>query len=123
MNLKASRFIVAGLLLVALCREPALAFRCGTKVVSIGDTTSEVINKCGDPDHVEVWEVERAGKRHYKSSPSPDTKQGTSGKSYSSKVHVVVEERLYNRGRQKCLRLLRFENGSLTKIEIGDRGF
>jgi len=124
MNLKAlCCAIVTGLLLVALSQEPALAFRCGTKVVSIGDTKSEVINKCGEPDDIQVWEVERARKRHYKSSPSPDTTPDTSGKSYSSKVHVVVEEWLYNRGRQKFLRLLRFENGRLTKIEIGNRGF
>ena len=124
MNFKAlCCIIVTGLLLVALSQEPALGFRCGTKVVSIGDTKSEVINKCGEPDHIEVWEVERGRKRHYKSPPSPDTTHGTSGKSYSSKVHVAVEEWMYNRGRQKFLRLLRFENGRLTKIEIGNRGF
>jgi hypothetical protein len=115
--------IVSGLFLVVLSQEPALGFRCGTKVVSIGDTKAEVINKCGEPDDVQVWEVERGRKRYYKSPETPDTTRGTSGKSYSSKVHVVVEEWLYNRGRHKFLRFLRFENGRLTKIEIGDRGF
>jgi hypothetical protein len=115
--------IFTGLLLVALSRGPAFAFRCGTKVVSIGDTQSEVINKCGEPDDIQVWEVERARKRHFKSLPSPDTTGRLSENSYSRKVHVVVEEWLYNRGRQEFLRLLRFENGKLTKIEIGNRGF
>jgi hypothetical protein len=32
------------------------AFRCGTQLVSQGDTRAEVIQKCGEPTFVDSWE-------------------------------------------------------------------
>jgi len=112
-------FILFVILLLAFGPAEADGFRCGTKLVKIGDTKAEVLSKCGEPDHIEVWEVERV-KKYY---DRPELPHRPHRKPYASKVHVTVEEWLYNLGRHKFMRFLRFENGRLKHIEIGDRGF
>ena len=37
----------------------SFAFRCGTSLVSEGDTRAVVTYKCGDPDYFDSWEEER----------------------------------------------------------------
>lgn len=103
----------------------SFAFRCGTKLVYEGDTRYEVQYKCGDPDHIEYWEEERVQKdfglrREY---------DKRTGQQYWTrpplfvKEKVRVEEWIYNPGPTEFIRYLRFENGILTDISTGDKGF
>ena len=38
-----------------LCEPEAYAMRCGTQLVRVGDSTSDVRAKCGEPTEISVW--------------------------------------------------------------------
>jgi len=40
-----------GILLLVACAETVQAFRCGHSIVASGDSTQEVLEKCGQPSH------------------------------------------------------------------------
>ncbi len=94
-------------------------------MVTEGDTRAEVRHKCGAPDSVESWEEERIGRdfssglffderiRRYRENRIP----------LLVNEHVRVEEWTYNLGSTRFIRYLRFENGILTDIFTGDRGY
>lgn len=104
------------LLAAALAAAPAWAdsFRCGTKLVTDGDSTDKVQALCGPPSDVtrsEVWRrpvIWRFGRPYYVSDqPAP----------------VAVEFWTYNLGPQKLMRRLRFEDGLVTGIETLGHGY
>ena len=99
------------------------AFRCGSWVISQGDTKFEVLSKCGDPDFVEYWEQVRI-RRDY---GRPRVYEDDYGRTYEEpryvKEYVDVEEWTYNFGPRKFIRYLRFENGKLRRIRTGDYGY
>ena len=64
-------------------------FRCGTKLVRVGDTKTDILNKCGTPT------MENAGRI------------GTGG----------VDVWVYNQGSSKTMKILRFTGPRLTSIE------
>jgi hypothetical protein len=91
---------------------------CGSEIVSTGDRNYDVLRKCGEPAHTEVWAEERI-RRDF-------------GYLFEENQHrvplfvrelVMTEEWEYNFGPQRFLRYLRFENGRLTKISLGDYGY
>ena len=105
--------LAAGLSLAAA--SPAFAFRCGTHLITEGDTRSKVIAYCGEPTEVEsrsailrrplVW----IGGRPY-----------NVGEGY---VEVPVDVWVYNLGPSKLMQRLRFEDGKLTDIETLGYGY
>lgn len=109
-----------GILFLSLYPETAYGFRCGTRLVSINDTTHQVLQKCGQPDDIQSWKEERIMRdyRYY------DRNGGSSRyrDSYLVKIHVNIEEWTYNLGSTRFIRYLRFENGRLKKITTGDWG-
>jgi hypothetical protein len=103
--------IITGLVAAA----PAHAFRCGTKLVSEGDTRSQVLSKCGKPtETIEQRPLYRrpvswiGGRPYYLSSDF---------------VEVVVESWIYNFGPHKLMRRVRFEDGLVVEIETLGYGF
>ena len=91
---------------------------CGSEIVSIGDRSHDVLRKCGEPAHTEVWAEERI-RRDF-------------GYLFEENQHrvpsfirelIMMEEWEYNFGPERFLRYLRFENGRLTKITLGDYGY
>ena len=97
-------------------------FRCGPEIISIGDRRQEVLRKCGEPTSVDVWDEVRI-KRDFGSrffAPRQD---------YPGRIPLLVEELVqveeweYNLGPGKFIRYLRFENGWLTRITLGDYGY
>jgi hypothetical protein len=106
----------AVVLLGLLAASPAFAsLRCGTKLVTEGDTLSEVAAKCGEPaDVVKMSSVFRRpviwvyGRPQY------------IGEDY---MEVPVEAWIYNFGPRKLMRRLQFENGIVTKIETLGYGY
>lgn len=84
--------------------SPAQAdnLRCGGALVQIGDPAAVVRSNCGRPDFVDRW-IGSAGQAY---GPAPS-----------------VEEWTYNRGSNRLLQILVFENGKLKRIRDDGYGF
>jgi len=115
--------ILTGWLLLAGITD-ALALRCGTQVVSVGDYKEEVRSDCGEPDHVEVWQEERIFRDFstYRSDPL-DRELGRNREPFLVKQQVVVERWTYNFGSHRLTRHLLFENGRLVELAVGEHGY
>jgi hypothetical protein len=106
--------LVLGLGLLAAAPSFA-ALRCGTKLVSEGDTRSEVAAKCGEP--TEVVTQKSVFRRPV---------IWTNGRPYflgEDFIEVQVEAWIYNLGPNKLMRRLRFEGGVLTEIDSLGYGY
>jgi hypothetical protein len=112
------------LLGIMVASGPAHGFRCNGKIVTEGDYSYEVLNRCGEPDHVEAWEEERI-KRDFYRPLEPQMKRDNEyyREPFLVKEHVLIEVWIYNLGRQRLTRHLRFENGRLVEITTGDYGY
>jgi hypothetical protein len=97
-----------------MAAAPAHAFRCGSRIVSEGDTRAEVRAKCGEPADVErrsVWRRPVAwlhGRPYVLSTDS---------------VEIPVESWIYNLGPRKLMRRVRFEDGRVVEIETLGYGY
>lgn len=93
---------LAGLLcLAAAGAEAAGSLRCGSRLVSEGDRTAELIGACGDPAYRDVW--------------------GYAGP--SNRWIADVEEWYYNFGPSQLLRVVRLRNGRIVSIDSEGYGF
>jgi len=111
MNRAAAVFALA----LLACAPAFAAFRCGSKLVSEGDTRSEVAAKCGEPAEVVagrsvfrrpvIWNY---GRPYY------------IGDDY---MEVTVESWIYNLGPNKLMRRLRFQDGIVIEIETMGYGY
>lgn len=102
------------LLLAGATSAHAQAFRCGTKLVTEGNTRGEVASKCGDPtevDHSSIWVTPTVWIN------------GVPVQAGNGMVEVPVELWLYNLGPNKLMRRIRFENGKVVAIETLGYGY
>jgi len=92
--------------------------RCQGRLVSIGDTKAEVLDKCDHPDKIDQWEEE------HNSTISQIYDYKT--ERYIAPKRIIqpiqMERWTYNMGANKFIRYLYFQNGELIKIETGERG-
>jgi hypothetical protein len=106
--------------------QPASALRCGTKLISEGDTQPRVRELCGEPTHVESWQEERIF-RYYYTPYGDDRRYDPYSKSDREprfvKEWVTIERWTYNLGSYRFVRYLVFENGVLTDITTGEHGY
>jgi hypothetical protein len=117
-----SCMMMATLLLAVTLDVMASDFSCESKIITIGDYKYDVLRKCGEPSHVEVWEEVRI-KRDFSSGPGLlETGIGLYRSPLFLTRSVTVEEWIYNLGSNRFIRYLRFENGRLTRITEGDYG-
>ena len=122
------KFIIAAcFLLMALPIEagtdnPATDLRCGQYIISRGASQSAVLGKCGNPGNIERWEKESVRQDFYKDIPVQSDEQ-LSQEPLFQREQIRVEEWEYNFGRTRFLYYLRFENGKLIKIMVGDYGY
>ena len=77
-------------------------FECNGRLVSLGEGTASTLVACGEP-------VSKDRRVERRPSDLPND-------------FVNVEEWTYDRGPQSFVRMLRFENGRLVHIEVGDYG-
>lgn len=99
------------LLLCVFGSSSAWAFRCGTDLVTKGDSRYEVLSKCGSPFLKEQWQELKTLER---------------SKHHHSRIvtqAITIEEWAYNLGSAKFIQYLRFVDGRLVKVESGRRGF
>jgi Protein of unknown function (DUF2845) len=100
--------LVAVLVFGLIASTPAFAFRCGTKLVSKGDTRDQVATKCGEP--TEVMKLTSIFRR-------PTI--WANGRPYylgEDFVEVPVEGWVYNLGPNKLMRKVIFEDGVVSDI-------
>jgi Protein of unknown function (DUF2845) len=102
------------LVLALAAAAPAYAFRCGTKLVTEGDTRSQVIAKCGEPTEVERRSTFRepvviVGGRAFRGG--------------LGLVEIPIEFWVYNLGPSKLMRRIRFEDGVVVEIETLGYGY
>lgn len=96
--------------------------RCGQYIISRGARQSEVLRKCGDPSHIERWEKENVRRDFYKDIPVQSDEELYQEPLFQREF-ILVEEWEYNFGRTRFLYYLRFENGRLMRITVGDYGY
>jgi hypothetical protein len=115
--------LVILLLLIGISDAKASGdFRCGSEIISVGDRRQEVLRKCGEPTAADSWDEVRL-RRDYGS------RFLSSRQDYPGRIPILVEESVqveeweYNLGPGKFIRYLRFENGWLTRIILGDYGY
>lgn len=98
-------------LLLVLClilvSTDALAFRCGRKLVQVGDYKLDVLEKCGEPE----WADRRYGMRANR------LRHPYGALELDQYEEVVIDEWIYNFGPRRFKQFLQFENGVLKKIE------
>lgn len=102
------------LLAFAASAARADALRCGTKLVTEGNTRSEVLAKCGEATEIEhrsVWRqpVVWINGRPFHVGNGP--------------IEIPVELWLYNLGPNKFMRRVHFEDGLVVKIETLGYGY
>jgi hypothetical protein len=100
----------------------AIGLRCGTRLITVGDTKAKVISECGVPDYKEE-SVEERIMRDYHSPAYYKDDYDWSREPFLVKTLVKIEEWYYNFGRTRLIHYLRFRNGKLIKITIGERGY
>lgn len=90
------------------------SFRCGTRLVSDGDSTSKVEALCGAPTDIQRKEILQRPVNWYRGRPY-----------YASygQVEITVEYWTYNLGPSKLMRRLRFEDGLLVDVETLGHGY
>ncbi len=111
--------IVFLLLSIVPYAEATDACRCGNKLVSTGDTKSEVLAHCGPP----AWAEERTEERVERMNGGDYYDRGVLREPVYGKVQVNVDEWFYNFGPTQFRQIFKFENGRLVSIENGDYGY
>lgn len=113
--------LLAGVLL--LIADPALAFRCGTKIVRDGMHEQQVIAACGEPTSVRhLGHTIRAYDYRFRLRNPGHIYYRTPGVGHFA-TEVVVTEFVYNFGPRKLMRRLIFEGSVLVEIETIGYGF
>ena len=106
--------ITIGVLVLSLYSfNAAYAFKCGHKLVTEGDYSSDVLARCGEPDSIKTHTEIVTREQSFPNS-TPETQQAI--------VEIEVEEWVYNFGRSRLQQFLRFENGKLETIQSLGRG-
>jgi Protein of unknown function (DUF2845) len=104
-----ARLLALVLLLGAAGVGHADSFKCGTEVVSIGDTRDQVMAKCGNPYNIE---------RGTAIVPPVAWVNGVPVSAGDTPIEVPVELWLYNFGPTQPMRRVRFASGRVVAIEI-----
>ena len=96
---------------LSLFSSSAYALRCGSSIVSKGDSSFKIKKLCGEPLYIDQWEVIYS-----------ETNSNSNVKSKLEKTEIH-ENWTYNFGSSKLVRYLRFVDKELVDIETGSYGF
>jgi len=109
---------VVGLALAA-ATSPAYAMRCGVDLITTGQYSYQVLDRCGAPVEQHVKTIYRA--INYRDVYDYDGNVHR-GNVSPIVVPVTVEEWIYDFGPNRLRRRLVFEDGLLVQIDTLDRG-
>ncbi|HXX57751.1 MAG TPA: DUF2845 domain-containing protein [Thermodesulfovibrionales bacterium] len=115
-------FVFIALPIEAGTDNPASDLRCGQYIISRGAVKSDVLRKCGDPSNIERWEKESVRRDFYRDIPVQSDEELSQEPPFL-REQIRVEEWEYNFGPTRFLYYLRFENGKLVRITVGDYGY
>lgn len=106
--------LAAAMLLLSSGPAAADSFRCGTRLVTDGDSTDKVATLCGPPETIERSEVWRRPLHWHRGRPY-----------YAGRDPVAVSDEywVYNFGPHRLMRRLRFEDGLLVEVETLGHGY
>ncbi len=119
-------FLLSTCALLLLAAGPALAFRCGNKIVSEGDHYTRVLKICGEPIGVQERVIYREGRtrpRFRVEGPNGLRIEQEVLRYDRSYVEIVIEEWTYNFGPRRLMQLVRFENGFVADMDQLGYGF
>jgi hypothetical protein len=102
--------LVIALSIIALLPGAGVSsgYHCEGKIISVGDTSGELIMKCGEPD--------------WKQSYTEEIIE-TLDKDNKRNIHITVEEWTYNLGPQRFMRIFKLKNGKVVDMWLGDYGY
>jgi hypothetical protein len=101
------------LLCLILTATPAAALRCGTSVVSEGDSTLRLLERCGEPTQVERFEHQAPVKRY---DPLHE-------RYYTDYAAEPYEIWTYNFGPRRLITHIRVRHGKIERIDTGGYGY
>jgi hypothetical protein len=90
------------------------SFRCGTRLVTDGDSTDKVEALCGPPTDIQRREVLQRPVRWHHGRPFFTSFEP---------VLIPIEYWTYNLGPSKLMRRLKFEDGLLIDVETLNHGY
>ncbi len=91
-----------------LVSQTSYAFRCGSDLITEGDSKISVLKKCGDPSWIDRWLEEIVD--------LPDT-------NFEHRITRINERWVYNPGPTQFLRIITFKDSKVLSIDTGGRGF
>lgn len=103
-------------IIVAIPTESS-AFRCGTGMVTIGDSRTKVLMTCGKPASKEKQSAARSHKKK-KKKVERDISDSTKRRKYVA----GIEKWIYNCGEDDFIYVLTFEDGKLKNEDTEGRG-
>lgn len=118
--------LITALLISAALGNYAHAFRCGQELVPDKATLYQVRRICGEPVDIQQWIESRVA-----SAPAYDQRPISQRGHFPTQtaipvipivIPVTVEEWTYDFGPTQFIRVFRFENGRLRRIEMLDKG-
>jgi len=132
------------LLAVASAQAASDSMRCGSRIISKGDTKVEILLKCGEPILKETIAIKersrelqlksvtdsREDKNNQNNHRSHQSTQNTNNESHrdqfgqinlEARVSLPIDRWTYDLGKGRFLRILIFEGGTLVNIVAGDR--
>lgn len=115
-------FILIAFPIEAATDSPVRDFTCGNYIISRGARQAEVRRKCGSPSNIERWQKESIKRDFYKEIPIQSEEEFSQAPLFLREM-IIVEEWEYNFGTNRFLYYLRFENGKLIRITVGDYGY
>ncbi|WP_455365725.1 DUF2845 domain-containing protein [Kaarinaea lacus] len=99
--------------------------RCGSKVISVGDSKAEVLLKCGEPLMREAVALKEESKRINIPLTSESDNAATNAHpaevQRKESITKTVDQWTYDQGTGKLLKILTFEGGELVNVATGDR--
>jgi hypothetical protein len=118
--------IVTVLIAGAIFPSQAMAMRCGTHIITRGDSQAKVLRYCGEPTQARSRFITR-GARHsaFEVRRPQEGVQVRTGNRYDYYVseEVLVEEWVFNLGPNKLMREVTFENGYVVKVDTLEYGY
>ncbi|WP_455209360.1 DUF2845 domain-containing protein [Kaarinaea lacus] len=130
--MKITALSLALLLLVAInpVSYAETTLRCGSKLISVGDSKAQVLLKCGEPMLKETVGEKAQSKR----IDIPLTSESSGGEADAPGVNgdpsvvrqresttKIIDHWTYNQGSGQLLKVLIFEGGELVEITTGNR--
>lgn len=116
----------AGLLgLAALALSPSAradSLSCNYRIVSSGDSRHEVRSVCGEPDDATQRVEYRTLRGRVVGPCTRDGKRVRCSQTQETVVEVVIDEWVYDFGRNRFIQFLTFEQGRLVTVRSGSYG-